>query len=498
MSLDPYGGYPELPVPGGATGFFRLGRLGHRSVFATPEGNAFWMRSVYECGAMDPRFRQWGFNALGEYTNLHALPIATYNNPPNADPLPFIWPFNASNYAFESGTVKNLYRGIDVAQNPTIWIGKFLDVFSPSYATYIEGHVSDAVPQVFGGAANLDACPWLIGITTDDSDYTTGFGPGPESEASQGKIHPHLGWVVAVMAPTQRTLPEWEPWEYPDPVVYSKRVWRDGLAEKYGVIGNLNAAWGSNYTTFDSDGGWPAGRGLLDENGKGPWLGSDGNHLMGASPATLLDLDNFIGRLADAYFSAYATAVRRWLPHHLLFTPMSMQAMPRRPILESAGRYVDAIQTGGVPGGPSYPFYRQMYDIAKKPLFVWTNFTAQQDCRVENPDSGWGPAYDKPTQAERGAAYAAELAGLLSLRASDGAYPIIGIDWYSERDKTVGGERMNFGLKDGAGEPYAPFVDAASQSNASVFDALQGSLPPAEETVTITGKEFTLTLTYRK
>ena len=532
QSLDQYGGYVGLSVPGGATGYFRLAKMGDRWVFATPDGNAFWMRSVYAVSTMDGgsgysaavetkyaagsawaqfvrRLKSWGFNTLGEYTDLHALPISAYGGNPNTERAPFIWALNAGYYGIRAGSFKNIYLGVDTAQNPRTYIGMFPDVFDPAFASNVDAFASDfngssAAGSVFGGASKLDACPWLIGITTDDGDYTTGFGPGPDGEASQGKIHPHLGWVAAVTAPTQATTAEWPNWRYPDPVVHTKRAWRDFLAAKYTTIDALNAAWGSSYTTFDTDGGWPGGSGLLDENGRHQWIGSDPYKLSGASARAKADLDEFMGKIADKYFSVYATKIRQYLPHHLVFTPVTMQAGTRRPILEAAGRYVDAIQSSGVPGGPSYSLHQEAYNTSGKPLFLWTTITAQADSNIVNPGlTGWGPSFNKDTQADRGNAYASEIAGLLSLKGSDGNSFIVGIGWWEWCDKVVSGENMNFGLVDvldnaydgneaviavgtdpwgyrtgGETKNYGNFLGAVTQANAQIYARLVGAVAP--------------------
>ena len=483
QNLDQYGGYQDLPVPGGATGFFRVGKLGTRWVFATPEGNAFWLRAVYVVNWIDGgdtyrnkigakyagsgdgafwiqairRLRSWGFNALGEYASTHALPISAYGGPPNSEKLPFIWIFNASYYGLGSSTPhKSLYKGIDTLTNPTVYLGIFPDVFDPAFTTNVDSFVSDfggssAAGSVFGGAANLNASPWLIGLTTDDGDYTTGFGPGPEGAASQGKTHPHLGWVAAVTAPTQASGDFTNLFgrvvTYSDTKVYTKYALRDFLQAKYGTIGAMNTAWGSTYTTFDSDGGWKVGNGFLDENGRHPWIGTDHAFLSTANPQVKADLDAFLFRIAEKYFSVYATKIRQYLPNHLVFTPATMQAGVRREILQAAGQYVDAIQSSGVPGGPTYPLYRTICDVSGKPVFVWTTLTAQADSNLTNPDlTGWGPNYNKATQALRGQAYADEIANLVQLQATNGDYCILGIDWWEWVDKVVGGENMNFGL----------------------------------------------------
>jgi hypothetical protein len=80
-------------------------------------------------------------------------------------------------------------------------------------------------------------------------------------------------------------------------------------------------------------------------------------------------------------------------------------------------------------------------------VFVWTTLTAQADANLTNPDlTGWGPNYNKATQALRGQAYADEIANLVRLQATNGDYCILGIDWWEWVDKVVGGENMNFGL----------------------------------------------------
>jgi len=35
---------------------------------------------------------------------------------------------------------------------------------------------------------------------------------------------------------------------------------------------------------------------------------------------------------------------------------------------------------------------------------------------------------------------------VLALKGADGRHPVVGIDWWTFTDKTVGGERTNFGL----------------------------------------------------
>ena len=274
----------------------------------------------------------------------------------------------------------------------------------------------------------------------------------------------------------------------------------------------MNAAWGSAYTTWDSDGGWPNGKGVLDESGSTAWIGDNFNGTGAnrqARPTLWADLDAFLEQIADHYFEAYKAARNKYYPNHLLFTPAPMQAGTRVPILRAAGRSVDSIHSGGVPGGASYPWYQRACDVSGKPVFLWTTFTAQTDSNLLpgfNPN-GWGNgSFNWPTQQQRGQAYAQDLQGLLNLRASDGTACVVGIDWWEWTDKTISGENMNFGLvsnldnaydgreartglgKDprnhstgGETRTYGDFLSTVSKANGSVFRTLKSQLGGAQQ-----------------
>ncbi|HWT78617.1 MAG TPA: hypothetical protein VN648_07420, partial [Candidatus Methylomirabilis sp.] len=331
QSLDKYGGYKDLPVPGGATGHFRVAKLNNRWVFATPDGNAFWMLGVYNVTGDDHvtdsgktysqvaiakygdtnltwgpqqvrRLKAWGFNTLGEYSVSWTQPWATDPGWPGgvqpvqmpAIPFPLQGALyslrNANGYA--NGPVKELYWALD--SHFTGYRGHFPDVFDPNFDQWVNGAMGQ-----YGDT------PWLLGMSSDDTDVLTGFGPGPDFD-SGGHTHPHLGFVALLSPPTQVNNPS-SNITYTDTKVYTKSALRTFLAAKYGTIGALNAAWGSTYTTFDSNGGWPNGSGLLDENGKGAWVGTDSVSLGNAASAVKADLDSFLYNIAVQYFSIYRT-----------------------------------------------------------------------------------------------------------------------------------------------------------------------------------------------
>jgi hypothetical protein len=96
---------------------------------------------------------------------------------------------------------------------------------------------------------------YLIGMNSDDSDQTYGFGAGPDFETSPdtGHNNSHLGWLVMTMSPLQTANAD-KGFVYQDSTVYSKKAFHDFLLAKYKTIGTLNAAWGASYSSFDSSG----------------------------------------------------------------------------------------------------------------------------------------------------------------------------------------------------------------------------------------------------
>jgi hypothetical protein len=394
--------------------------------------------------------------------------------------MPFVrilhpaWYSAVNLWSLAPGPVKTLVLG---GVDPAIYkgpAGHLPDVFDPNFEAYARALASDArledagCPAAeelegaqLGGAQKaapagqgsilhptLSESPWLLGTTMDDADYLFGFGPGPEFPGHNHIIHPHIGWLVAVTRPTQQRNDEiGKPFgltrevEYSDPVVYSKLAWRDFLRSKYGSLEKLNAAWGSDYSSWDSDGGWPQGRGLLDESGRNPWIGTDPERLSNTAPRVAADMDEFLERFADRYFSVVAAAIRAATPRHLVLSPSMLnghRGLSRRPILRAAGRYCDLIQVHQDPDNPA--LIGITYQEAGRPLVSWVGIAARADSAVETSD---GDAEVK-SQGERGARYQQVVETLFTYRAPDGAYPMVGLDWWEYMDKVD--ERVNWGL----------------------------------------------------
>jgi hypothetical protein len=506
--LDRFGGLPIRVTA--ATGYFHATKIGARWVFATPEGNAFWLRGVYAVGWGDGgqvasqtfetrfnrdqmafatravrRLKAWGFNAIGPYSSPYAMPVPTnLRKDGNPEPIPFIRALNASWYGstHEPNTKAARWRlapapfktllvgAVDTAVYKG-WPGHTPDVFDPNFATFVRGLAADRRTlsrstnvtgwspgrktwvTTSGGLPHpvLSVTPWMLGTTPDDVDYVFGFGPGPEVPGLRGVIHPHIGWIVAVTRPEQRSNTAVgtafglrQTVQYDDPVVYAKRAWRDHLIAKYRTIEALNAAWGSTYTTFSSDGGWPTGRGLLDESGRSPWIGSDPERLSRTAPAVRDDLDAFLEVFADRYFTIVTSAARAAAPNHLVFSPAMLnghKGLTRRRILRAAGRYCDVIEVNQNPDKPELIGITYA-ETGGRPMVSWVAHAANPDSAFHAYRSPFGPSL--PTQAERASRYQRTLDLFLNTRAADGSHPLIGLIWWEYMDKW--GEKSNWGL----------------------------------------------------
>jgi len=455
--MDQYGGYREIRSPGGGTGFFRVEKIGARWIFVTPEGHAFWLRAVYGVDTYDggaayrdvlmrkyspkndpnwkpdwfpwgafvgqtsKRLKAWGFNCIGENSAIYAMHgVRSDTNP---EPIPFIRMIRPAYYAIQPKPgVKNLVAGTD----PSVfhhWRGWTLpDLFDPAFATFVQGMANGEWGTY---PSSLEKNPWLLGTTTDDADQLPGIKGGP-----------HLGWFVAITAPTQDGKP-----------VYSKLAFRDFLKRKYQTLEALNGAWKARYTTWESDGApWPQGKGVLDESGKNRWFPKDLWQAADAGPVVKADLDAFAEFVADKYYSTTVSALKAYTPKHLVFGPAAILSQhASEATLRAAARHVDVLQVNALPN--NLDVILKVYEITHKPIFVWTTLIAQKDSPLAGSPAGdWNGAQLFATQAERGMAYADYIRALSNLRAADGTYPVVGIDWWAWTDKAAGGESTNFGL----------------------------------------------------
>jgi hypothetical protein len=475
-ALDRFGGVVAAPCRGGATGYFRLETARGRWIFCTPLGHAFWMLSVYQidwttggaayatavqnkygssqawAAQATARLESWGFNTVGPQSgegSHNVFPVSTYNAAPNPHPMPFLRYIDLSSWCVRNASyqVKNLYNGM----NPAVFsvARTFPDVFDPNWVACAQYYAANGDGSFTPNLPRNE--PWMIGTWLGDADFLYGFGRGPQTP---GGAHPHLGWIAATMSPTQSSGPNGDfsnLFTYSNQTVYTKLAWQSYLENKYGTIQALNAAWGSNYTTFGSSGGWPksttGGAGLMDEDGSSPWMGNGAAGLVGTNANAAADLNEFLGQIATQYFRVASQALKTAYPTHLVFGPGSLNAQTYPQVLEAAGKYLDVVEVWVEPKYVAR--LKEAWDIAHRPLVIWTTLTSQEDS-LANKGKPWGGActgnYDFCTQRQRGLGYSALISKYWNAQTPQGTHFVVGLDWWAWADQVTNGENMNFGL----------------------------------------------------
>jgi len=468
---DRYGGTTVHVQKG--TGYFTIAKVGSRWTFVTPEGNAFWLRSVYATNRAfmqssvlakyggdwnkwythrNQRLLSWGFNALGEYNVGQGLPIDAYGLK-NANPvkLPFIAEINGIVQMVVHPTMygipeapKDVIKGVPTTTYKGWRGGHLVDVFDPKIATGYRNVVAYENNRVYSaGKGGFDTIPWLIGLTMDDTDYLFGL---KNSGSSPVSPHSHIGYLTACTK-FQYTAAEFGSITPRDPKLYTKYAWVDMLRAKYGTIQALNAAWGSNYTSFDDNGGYGVGTGLIDEDGRHSWIGRDPLLLRGTNPNAAADMDAFLYKYTYQYATTAITAIRAYDRHHMIFGPMAFSAggyMNRPQVLrafDDAG--VDAFQMS-VSSNADMSGHRATYDLTGKPIYLWYGVSANADSALHAYKQNQGVA-DLPTQPARAQQYASDLEAFFSVKGSKGDNFILGIDWWELSDGNAY-EKTNWGL----------------------------------------------------
>jgi Bacterial Ig domain len=549
QTLDQYGGYTDLPAPGGGTGFFRLAKFGSRWMFATPEGNGFWLRSVYHANEVfldstviaskyggdvnkwatnrNNRFLRWGFNTLGEFTSTRGLPVSTWGGSQAANPvkLPFIMIMDVAvgaNLAPASygipEAIKDIIRGVPTSTYSG-GRGVLVDVYDPKFAQAYQNEVAYWSQAITGGFADK---PWVVGITLDDADSLFGL----KSRAGSSVVaYPHVGFLVATTKFSYSAAENPQGVAYQDPKLYAKYAWIDFLKAKYGSsISALNSAWGTGgfYTSFDDAGGYGSGTGVIDEDGRHTaWMGTMLNPFAntGASPGVQADLDAFLYQFAKYYAQVGVGAIRAADRNHLVFGPTTLNNYG----IKARDQVLRGLADGGIdvfcwsydPRTTDMSENSASYDVTGKPALIWYSVSSQVDSAMSSSPARWALP-DFSTQAGRGAHYRdVDLPAFVNARGGNGDYYVLGINWWELVDQPS--ERTNYGLittKDNAydgreaviargtdaagyatgGEAanYGDFLTAATQANTQVHAALLASSPPSASdttrpTATITG-----------
>ncbi len=481
-ATDKFGGLIALPSPAGATGYFRIEEAtrGNGSIkrwnFVSPLGNALYVRGVQnatyayiERAIMAPygdnrtswftrtlkRIQSWGFNVVADYSHQAFLPVGNQAGGPKGAEvkMPFIMmlrPAGEATYHPDQCGYKQPIKDIiaGVPGHYGIWDGTpMIDPFDPMWPACVNAEIKQWRNNFTSG--DFKNIPWIVGITTDDADFLwalKGTGDNPLKPDS----YPHMGFLIAVANFSYK--------DHKDPKLYAKYAWSAYLEKKYGTIAALNAAWGSDYTSFGDDGGYGTGTGVLDEDGRHKaWLGADPYMLAGAKPAVQADLDAMLFGYVLTFESVEVKGIRAYDKNHLILGPNALGGVGAYgtrpqvlPALAEAGVDVLYLDYDSV-----YPQHVKMataaYEKTGKPVLLWYAISANQDSSLRGQSSGADADYR--TQEKRGQVYADDQRYIFNAQAADGSYPIVGVNFWALTDDN-GGEHTNWGLISNRDNPY--------------------------------------------
>jgi hypothetical protein len=196
--------------------------------------------------------------------------------------------------------------------------------------------------------------------------------------------------------------------------------------------------------------GWGIGTGFLDEDDRpahNAYLGTDWTAMSNANPKVLADMNVFLEAIAAKYFSDCETQLKAVYPNILDLGPDSLNSWngtPPAPVLKAAALYTDAFVTANsaIFSQPEMDFIEANY--GDKPYFGSFYSSANPDSALSAYTNNPAPL-GYPTQAARGAAYAAMVtAQLETSHTTAGNYPYIGVYWWEYVDNF--GEQLNWGI----------------------------------------------------
>lgn len=327
VALDQYGGRTDIKCAT-VTPYFHLEKISGKWFFCDPLGNGYISMNVSavtpngnptnDCNGVNTypiyatkygdttnnwgfqtlrRMTSWGFNSVGQDSSGHVGPNDTCSGcawPAGVQPIPV--PYVTEIKPAEGAAINQPINSVTVLSSPikdeiagsnsnyTAWRGASLyDVFDPALDTWFKTDLQNTKDPGISQVTSNN--PYLLGVFTDDSDFFFGSGAGPDF--ANGHTNANIAWVTLITAPVQTftqstpfggksllytTTQNYTKTQATNPTtpcsVSSPCSLRDYLWQKYsGNISNLNAAWGSNYTTFDSTGTQVTGETIGTGNG---------------------------------------------------------------------------------------------------------------------------------------------------------------------------------------------------------------------------------------
>jgi hypothetical protein len=214
--------------------------------------------------------------------------------------------------------------------------------------------------------------------------------------------------------------------------------------------------------------GWMYGTGLMDEDGRNSWVGTNpwclspaaacnGRSQPSANANVNLagDLDEWLGQFSAQYFKTCHSAMSEFDSRMLYLgadTVGSWGTPPRKQILQAAAQYVDTLfvqwmpdQPDPVAGAAVYTFLTRYF--GDKPLLNFVTLHATADSalyRYANTPGVIGQFVGDRAQDGRGQRWYNYINAMLSTPSYNDTYQWIGANWWGLYD--FWGEKTNWGL----------------------------------------------------
>ena len=542
IGLDTYSGLTAAPVPGCTpTGYFQILKVKGRWVYADPNCNSFYQFSVYDAspefilqGVFQSRYgndeSKWakhslqrevayGFNTNDIFYSDYMLPVATSNTGQGASiKVPFLLHFSTMNDASYDPTllglpepVKDMCIGQDSNgfKNYCLYT---LDIMDPNWTVANQAELGLQISDFVGG---FNTIPWIPAISLGDSDQVFMF----KGNGVRFPNYPHPAMVVATSAFNYSLPPVNGNWQRP--ILYGKAGWtcnavandptnfppgQSYLEKKYGTIAALNQSWGTGnfYTSFCDAGGFGAGTGVLDEDGRHTaWFGNppDYYNQLGVNSNLKADLDTYLYTMAYQVYYPQVSVVRGYDTNHLLMCGVhgGVGEGGMRPVIAQA--FHDAgCQVLVLGWNSEYNQYalaanQAIYDQIGLPVTLFYQVTAQADSDYSNYPTNGAFDADYPTQQIRGQHYNSDNPAIYNSQGSNGDYYVMGIDFWGLTDNAPEERNLGFiSLSDnvydgncavwtlsidqwgypcgGEAANYGDFTDGVTQTNSAILQQL--------------------------
>ncbi len=418
LSYDAYGG--ALRVKGAATGFFHVEKINGTWWLIDPEGNCFISKGVNHVsfdadyspslgyspynkavlkkyGGVEPwakatveRLRSYGFNTIGAWSSRELFELE----------IPY--------------TVI-----LDVAASAgSEWLrGSVVDYFSERFEK-----VAEEVAEKMCAPRRDD--PWLLGYFTDNE-----LRWGPDWRSSKHLFDDYL--ALEKDAPGKRVLIQY-------------------LWEKYGSISELNAKWGTSFSSFEDilNIYEPPDRASLDSDRLG-----------------------FLELVSKRYFKVCHDAIRKHDPNHLILG-CRFAFRPPDEVLKGCVGYVDVVSVNNYGWEPPLEDLRAINRLTGLPVMITEFSFKARDSGLPNTRGAGTPLATQVDRAERFENYVRKIL----------SEPyVVGYHWFQYSDQPAqgrfDGENSNFGLVNIEDEPWVILVTRVTTVN------LKAELIHAELTV---------------